>query len=233
MSDDKSIFPVPALLHEGGQWCPLCEATSPPGEEIKHEPGCRNGKVAHWVGGAIKRATEPFVTARDTVHYEGKLTLTVKVEVYDLVDGDRGRYVPAAVACERYKKEILAEASPSVRKQVVWDFVAIGPYPIKFATKDTAIRAKVTVNGKFTGSNIGFASMTPQQLAFAVQLKDDIVDLIDEFEPPKSAWVAEGSEPKAQEKTDGRPKRNRSGAKSGAGSGRPKARHRRAHRKGR
>jgi hypothetical protein len=220
------------LLHEGGQWCPLCEATSPPGEEINHEPGCRNGKVAHWVGEAIKRATEPFITVRDTVHYEGKLILTVKVEVYDLVDEERSRYVPAAVACERYKKEVLAEASPSVRKQLVWDFKPCGRYTV-LGADGTAVRAKVTVNGKFTGSNIGFASMTPQQLAFAVQLKDDIVDLIDEFEPPKSAWVAEGSEPKAQEKTDGRPKRNRPGSKSGAGSGRPKARHRRAHRKGR
>ena len=115
---------------------------------------------------------------------EPVVEFTVTLTVYDLMSEDDKKYVPAAKCCAYYKQEIRRKA-PKAK----WLEIIVKPAEERRHLIDTEhhIRAKVEVRSNVKNAN-GFGALTNKGMAFMFELRDDILQVIENFDPPKRAW---------------------------------------------
>jgi len=116
----------------------------------------------------------------------------VDVTVFPLRDDKYpGRYVPADWFAMLINKEVLKEAHRTVK-----DAMLLQCHPADIIQPVLDMRAKVEVRLNVKGA-AGFSALTHQQAGFLFTLRDEIVEIIEELKPPKSAWVLIRGKPKA------------------------------------
>jgi hypothetical protein len=132
----------------------------------------------------IKAPSRPAVPVPIT----GAKKFVVTIQVFALRDEEKhpGCYVPAADFAGMIRKEILQEAAQTVK-----DAMQLDCYAADFNQPVLEMRAKVEVKLNVQDAT-GFSALTKQQAAFLYTLRDDIVELIQDLEPPKRAWVLIG-----------------------------------------
>jgi len=99
--------------------------------------------------------------------------------------------VPADFFAEMIRKEIMKEAARTIREAMI-----LQCHPADITRPVLDMRAKVEVRLNVQGAT-GFSALTSDQAGFLFRLRDDIVEIIEELKPPKSAWVLIGGKPKA------------------------------------
>jgi len=118
----------------------------------------------------------------------------VNVAVFPLRDDKYpGKYVPADFFAEMIRKEIMKEAAGTIREAMI-----LQCHSADITQPVLDMRAKVEVRLNVKGA-AGFSALTHQQAGFLFTLRDEIVEIIKELKPPKSAWVLIGGKSKAPE----------------------------------
>jgi len=142
-------------------------------------------------------------------HTENKIMVTITT--YDLVEED-GRYVPAAKMAELSREAILKEAKQSVADAMELHVAAADSPRSALVT----MRARVEVRLKIKGA-VGFAQVPSNKaLSWLFELRDDLVELIEDLQPPESAWVSEAKPLEAQTQVKNERRGNKSGASRGS-----------------
>lgn len=132
----------------------------------------------------------------------------VTVEVFDLTDDDKpGKHVPADAMVKLIEKEIMLSATKSVTDEML-----LRVCRADFKTPVLEARAKVEVRATAPQGMFVHGNDVAQ---FLFQLRDDIIEIIEDLKPPKRAWVAIG---KGQAQTKGVPKDDRHAGSSSGGS---------------
>jgi hypothetical protein len=100
-------------------------------------------------------------------------------------------YVPADKMAELITKAYTKEAHRTVREQIVFNCS-----PADFQPPVREARAKVEVRTNVQGA-VGFSAVSSAAASWMFQLRDELIGLIEDIEPPKSAWVRIGTVKKA------------------------------------
>jgi hypothetical protein len=121
-----------------------------------------------------------------------RATCIVTINVFDLRDDARPDfYVPADKMAELITKAYTKEAHRTVREQIVFNCS-----PADFQPPVREARAKVEVRTNVQGA-VGFSAVSSAAASWMFQLRDELIGLIEDIEPPKSAWVRIGTVKKA------------------------------------
>jgi len=189
---------------------------------------------------AIDRV-ETYDGPRETVavlpHLDFRFIVTLTA--FDLIHDNGKKYIPGDQIGEFYKIAILKEAAHTVRERLEIVVKDGGRYRIIAITSETEQaqpRAKIEVRVRYQGHENAMIGVNQAQARFLFQLRDDIIELIEFYKPPKRAWVADSKGARDQEKgttnvnrtgsTERRPgsRRSKSGGGKSAKHGRRRVR---------
>jgi hypothetical protein len=124
-------------------------------------------------------------------HTNGKLPVyafDVNITCYEFRSDDNpGFYIPADKMAKLIETELIDQAANSVKE--ITRFV-VTPADTSRAPL-LSMLAKVQVHCNVKNSE-GFSALSQDGAAWMFQLKNDIVELIEDLEPPRSAWIPEG-----------------------------------------